>query len=255
MKDPNKNSWEKLDAHWKEKLQEKSDAPNLHIWEQLENRLDEHSLEKRKKNKIVFLKFASWAAFLAIALGFIWVKLQTSPTQTISQAVPKIIQKEKIIVEKKSLQKEAYQITDRIKALVKNDVASPNQIKKRIKEVIIPKAIEKQEEMVIVGTDMSVLKEPKLQAPEKQEEQAEIWVKVAIDPIQNTQKADQTLLTEEKALPIKKKKSLGQMIRQLKNLMDGEAVNDNNPNTIQEGIHQVANKYYQTEEKFKQTFQ
>jgi hypothetical protein len=254
MKEHNKDSWEKLEAHWKHKIEENSDSPNPNLWKQLENRLDEQTQEK-KKNKIVFLKFGSWAAFLAIALGFIWVRLQTSPTQTISQVVPKIIQTEKITVEKKSLQKETFQIKEGIKAWDKNGVASPNQIKKRSKEVIIPKTIEKQEEMVIAGIDISVLKEPKLQAPDKQEEQAEIWVKVAIDPIQNAQKADQTLLTEEKTLPIKKKKSLGQMIRQLKNLMDGEAVNDNNPNTIQEGIHQVANKYYQTEEKFKQTFQ
>jgi hypothetical protein len=254
MKEQNKDSWEKLEAHWKQKIEENSDSPNPNLWKQLENRLDEQTQEK-KKNKIVFLKFGSWAAFLAIALGFIWVKLQTSPTQTISQVAPKIIQTEKITVEKKSLQKETFQIKEGIKAWVKNDVATLDQIKKRSKEVIIPKTIEKQEEMVIVETDMSVLKEPKLQAPDKQEEQAEIWVKVAIDPIQNAQKVDQTLLTEEKTLPIKKKKSLGQMIRQLKNLMDGEAVNDNNPNTIQEGIHQVANKYYQTEEKFKQTFQ
>jgi hypothetical protein len=254
MKEQNKDSWEKLEAHWKQKIEENSDSPNPNLWKQLENRLDEQTQEK-KKNKIVFLKFGSWAAFLAIALGFIWVRLQTSPTQTISQVVPKIIQTEKITVEKKSLQKETFQIKEGIKAWVKNDVATLDQIKKRSKEVIIPKTIEKQEEMVIVETDMSVLKEPKLQAPDKQEEQAEIWVKVAIDPIQNAQKVDQTLLTEEKTLPIKKKKSLGQMIRQLKNLMDGEAVNDNNPNTIQEGIHQVANKYYQTEEKFKQTFQ
>jgi hypothetical protein len=254
MKEHNKDSWEKLEAHWKHKIEENSDSPNPNLWKQLENRLDEQTQEK-KKNKIVFLKFGSWAAFLAIALGFIWVRLQTSPTQTISQVVPKIIQTEKITVGKKSLQKEVFQIKDEKKALVKNDIASRNQINTRNKEVIIPKTIEKQEEMVIVGTDMSEVKEPKLQVPEKQEEQAEIWVKVAIDPIQNAQKANQTLLTEEKALPIKKKKSLVQMIRKLKNLMDGEAVDDNNSNTIQEGIHQVANKYYQTEEKFKQTFQ
>ena len=85
----------------------------------------------------------------------------------------------------------------------------------------------------------------------------EIWVRVDIDPIESPKPLSVAQLD---ATPTKKRKGLlGRLIKQVKQVVAGEELDwqqlkeGNRP--LEDGIHQVANTYYRTEQTVKQTFQ
>jgi hypothetical protein len=93
---------------------------------------------------------------------------------------------------------------------------------------------------------------------EKPEQSEEIWVRVDIDPVEEI--INPVRVAKQAELPVKKKKTfVGRLLKQVKQVVAGEQLDwqqlkeGNQP--LEDGIHQVANTYYRTEQTIKQTFQ
>jgi hypothetical protein len=93
----------------------------------------------------------------------------------------------------------------------------------------------------------------------KEEESEEIWVRVDIDPVKENAKPVSVAYQEEPEQPKQKKSGLGRFLKQLRQVVKGEQpdreeLRERKPSLV-DGIHQVANTYYRTEQTVKQTFQ
>ncbi|MEK6548005.1 MAG: hypothetical protein AABZ56_06785 [Bacteroidota bacterium] len=240
MKKPNTTSWEVLEKAWQKQIQEKEVEVPTDLWDRIEKRLDE------KPVRPLWLQISTWAwsaaAVLAIVIGLNWGG--DEPGQAHVKTKPKEIPSA-------------------------NESANPSSIN-QVAVAAQPTAPHARE--VLARSLVSVEKpnSPEIAAPvqteviakpneaKKQEEQEEIWVRVDINPVEEI--ATPIAVVQQETFPTKKKKSLlGRLIKQVKQIADGERMDwqalkeGNRP--LEDGIHQVANTYYRTEQTVKQTFQ
>lgn len=236
MKKPNNTSWEALDKAWQKQIREKEVDIPAGMWEQLENRLN------KKPIKPLWIRINIWtwsaAAVLAIIIGLNWESAPLSETKKNAKiTIPELIQ--------------AQPVT-RVKQKNPNMVLTsrPKQVIKKEVETIYSPALEQNMQL---EAPMALSK-----VEEKSEQTEEIWVSVDINPINESTKP--LLVAETINVPVKKnKRILVQLIKQVKQVIEGErldwqALKERN-RPLEDGIHQVANTYYRTEQTVKQAFQ
>jgi hypothetical protein len=95
-------------------------------------------------------------------------------------------------------------------------------------------------------------------AEEKPEQVEEIWVRIDINPVEENVKP--VVLAKQEPSEITKKKTfIGRILKQVKQVAAGEQLNwqelKEGNRHLEDGIHQVVNTYYRTEQTVKQTFQ
>jgi hypothetical protein len=266
MKNPKNTSWKELDANWKEKLHQQSELPQNDIWVQINQQLNTPIVTKEKKKKILFLSYWSWAAIFALAIGLFWIKIiQTNDTKIERTAQFKGKEKRRVIEERREKREERKVIVARREKREERNVIVARREKREERNVIVAgrekreerKVFEESRETQNLPIDFERIKtEEKIAAETKKMVQDnEIWVKINIDPIHKNTITENIVSVNEKPEQAKKKKLFVNFIKQIKNILDGENPSKDNPSHFHEGIHQVANTYYKTEEKLKQTFQ
>jgi hypothetical protein len=92
----------------------------------------------------------------------------------------------------------------------------------------------------------------------KQEQSEEVWVRIDINPVEENVKPA-VVAQQEAPVLTKKKTFLGRLLKQVKQVAAGEQLDwqelKEGNRSLEDGIHQVANTYYRTEQTVKQTFQ
>jgi hypothetical protein len=238
MKKPNNTSWEALEKAWQKQIQAHESEVPANMWERMEKQLDE------KRVRPLWLRMNTWvwsaAAVIAILISLNW-ESSVTPAKT----APTVTQ-------------------------VKNqqpDHAAPGELpvlatQKAAPEVIIREQKHREPEQVYTpSVEPGIIlndQQPVLaKVDSKPEAEEEIWVRVDIDPIESPKPLSVAQLD---ATPTKKRKGLlGRLIKQVKQVVAGEDLDwqqlkeGNRP--LEDGIHQVANTYYRTEQTVKQTFQ
>jgi hypothetical protein len=241
MNEPNNTSWEELDKIWRKKIQDQSDEVPSNLWDKIETKLDEQ--EVRPMWTRIRLSPWTWsaAAVITILIGLNW---NQSPQE--EKGSPLVVESKikPTTLESIPLSSDAETIVSaQVRPTIDQEPSAPPVIEKLL-NVDSPIAEEAKEPIAAV-------------AP-KQENDEEIWVRVDIDPV------------EEKAIPVavayreseppkQKQRGLGRFLKQLKQVVKGEQpvwqeLREGKPSLI-DGIHQVANTYYRTEQTVKQTFQ
>lgn len=247
MKNQHNDSWDKIEKNWRDKLQGHSLPPSEDLWSQLEEQLS-----KKEKPKPVFIsqnslrKYGYWAAIFVLSIGLNWYFVWNKKTEE-----PSIVQLK--IPSKRPLLIPSVAKTPKPASLVKEPRIQANASKQFHSTHPVEKVIEHER---VENNPIIPLPEQKTEVianqPMEQESSEEVWVKVSIDPLPASPALEK--LTEARPVE-KKKKNLFKLITQIKNLMNGESNNQEVPENLRGGIHQVANTYYRTEEKLKQTFQ
>jgi hypothetical protein len=241
MNEPNNTSWEELDKVWRKKIQDQADDVPANLWDKIETRLDEQQVRPMWTR----IRMSPWtwsaAAVITILIGLNWNQGK---------------QEEKVnplVVESKTkpTPSETIKLPSDVETIVAIQ-AKPTIMRESLAPTIIEKlpAVEKQV--------MEEAKEPIAAVAPKQEVSDEIWVRVDIDPVE--QKAEPIAVAyQENDQPAQKPRKLGRFLKQLKQIVKGEEpiwqeLREGKPSLI-DGIHQVANTYYRTEQTVKQTFQ
>lgn len=241
MNEPNNTSWEELDKVWRNKIQERVDEVPAGIWDKIETRLDEQQVRPMWTR----VRMSPWtwsaAAVMAILIGLNW-----------DQSMPE--EKEKPLVVHSNTKPASSEPLHAASDEEMPVVAKSTHAKQ--KETLAPVILEK---LPNVETQvMEEAQEPIASMAPKQEDTEEIWVRVDIDPVE--EKAKPIAVAYQENVPNKQKKSgLGKFLKQLKQVVKGEepnwqAIGEGKP-SLMDGIHQVANTYYRTEQTVKQTFQ
>ena len=241
MNEPNNTSWEELDKVWRKKIQDQSDEVPSNLWDKIETKLDEQ--EVRPMWTRIRLSPWTWsaAAVISILIGLNW---NQSPQE--EKGIPLVVESKT-----KPTTLESIPLPSDVDAIVSTKVKLTID-----QEPSAPSVIEKLPNLESPVVEEA--KEPIAAVAPKQENDEEIWVRVDIDPV------------EEKAMPVavayreneppkQKQRGLGRFLKQLKQVVKGEEpvwqeLREGKPSLI-DGIHQVANTYYRTEQTVKQTFQ
>ncbi|MHA8106775.1 hypothetical protein [Aquirufa sp. 5-AUSEE-100C1] len=242
MNEPNNTSWEELDKVWRKKIQEQADDVPANLWDKIETRLDEQQVRPMWTR----VRMSPWtwsaAAVIAILIGLNW-----------DQSMPE----EKgntLVVESKI--KPSFSEPIHLPADVEELITT--QVKPSVvRESLAPSVIEK-----LPNVETQVMEEaraPIASVAPKEEESEEIWVRVDIDPVKENAKPVSVAYQEEPEQPKQKKSGLGRFLKQLRQVVKGEQpdweeLREGKPSLV-DGIHQVANTYYRTEQTVKQTFQ
>jgi len=239
MKEPNNTSWEALEKAWQKQIQESSDEVPSKLWEELEARLD----EKPARPMWTRVSLSPWtwsaAAILAIVIGINWESSTPTTQQTVAQTKVQTPAKEQISVVAKE---ERHERVSRIQSKPEIPRHAQDQTTPAIEQVVVT-----QEPNVTIA-----------KAEEKPEQVEEIWVRIDINPVEENVKP--VVLAKQEPSEITKKKTfIGRILKQVKQVAAGEQLNwqelkeGNRP--LEDGIHQVVNTYYRTEQTVKQTFQ
>jgi hypothetical protein len=238
MKKPNNTSWEALEKAWQKQIQAHESEVPANMWERMGKQLDE------KRVRPIWLRMNTWvwsaAAVIAILIGLNW-ESSIDPAKT----APTVTQVEN---------KQPDQATPGELPVLASHEAAPEVISKEQKQKEPEQVYTPSIESGIILNDQ----QPDLaKVDSKPEAIEEIWVRVDIDPIESPKPLSVAQLD---ATPTKKRKGLlGRLIKQVKQVVAGEELDwqqlkeGNRP--LEEGIHQVANTYYRTEQTVKQTFQ
>lgn len=239
MNKSNITSWEALDKAWQKQIQEQSDEVPAGLWDQIDARLN----EKPARPMWTRLSLSPWtwsaAAVLAVVIGMNWESGKPSTVSVVAN------------VENPKAVKQAITITPAQKG---QDVAQVMQrkriIQNQVREINSPTLEQEVKPEVPIA--------PIAKAEEKLEQVESIWVRIDINPIEENAKPP--VVAQQEAPVITKKKSfIGRLLKQVKQVAAGEQLDwqqlkeGNQP--LEDGIHQVANTYYRTEQTIKQTFQ
>ncbi|MHA8067165.1 hypothetical protein V7S76_10845 [Aquirufa sp. ROCK2-A2] len=281
MKETNKITWKDVDADWKEKLHQRAEEPNQAVWEQLNAKLAANGQKTTNQNKTKNRLYWPWAAIFVFALG-IWWAVPSGWSFKEKEVIANVKNVEKLEArkegrevrkenreerkeereerkEKREERKEEREVgKERLEGQTITVVEGRQNLKSRyrkMKTTLQQHVVEKQTKQDVVALIENTSEQKAGEKVEKPETSNEVWVKIDINPLQKEQIKEQELVQNASIQPLKKKKSFGQLVRQVRNLLKGESVEGNNANSLDEGIHQVANTYYRTEEKIKQTFQ
>ncbi|MBP6055187.1 MAG: hypothetical protein KA527_06065 [Cytophagaceae bacterium] len=238
MKKPNNTSWEALEKAWQKQIQaQESDIP-ANMWERMEQRMDE------KPVRPLWLRMNTWvwsaAAVLAVIIGLNWEGNVEMPQQsnTIQQAISSGIK--------------SSAATNTLALAVRE----PNTKPQPISNVLSNQAITPAAEPIVIQKDP----QPQVAQAEKAPEQPEeVWVRIDIDPVEETAKSISVAQREDVPVLTKKKTFVGRLLKQVKQVVAGEQLDwqelKEGNRSLEDGIHQVANTYYRTEQTVKQTFQ
>lgn len=238
MKKPNNTSWEALEKAWQKQIQAHESEVPANMWERMEKQLDE------KRVRPLWLRMNTWvwsaAAAIAVLIGLNWES--SVETTTIVPSVAQLENQQSNLAAPNELP-----VLTTHKAA--SEVINKEQKRKEPEQVYTPSV----EPGIILNDQQPVL----AKVDSKQEADEEIWVRVDIDPIESTKPI---LVAQVDETPTKKRKGLlGRLIKQVKQVVAGEELDwqqlkeGNRP--LEDGIHQVANTYYRTEQTVKQTFQ
>lgn len=239
MNKSNITSWEALDKAWQKQIQEQSDEVPAGLWDQIDARLN----EKPARPMWTRLSLSPWtwsaAAVLAVVIGMNWESGKPSTVSVVAN------------VENPKAVKQAITITP---AQEGQDVAQEIQRKRIIQNHVRENNAPTLEQEVKPEVPIA----PIAKVEEKLEQAESIWVRIDINPIEEN--AMPTVVAQQEAPVITKKKSfIGRLLKQVKQVAAGEQLDwqqlkeGNQP--LEDGIHQVANTYYRTEQTIKQTFQ
>ncbi|MEY2895430.1 MAG: hypothetical protein RIS42_1149 [Bacteroidota bacterium] len=241
MKKPNNTSWEALEKAWQKQIQtQESDVP-ANMWERMEQRMD------KKTIRPLGFRMTPWvwsaAAVLALIVGLNWESAVTLPqhSKTVKQTV--------------SSTKRLSETTQSPFVATAAPVSKPTAkqpIKYEANQVGTPSfeqpAIIPQEPQPVVA-----------QAAKTADQPEEIWVRIDINPIEEAAKPISVAQREDMPVLTKKKTFVGRLLKQVKQVVAGEQLNwqelKEGNRSLEDGIHQVANTYYRTEQTVKQTFQ
>ncbi len=238
MKESNTNAWNKIDKVWSEKMQDRVEEVPAGLWDQIETRLDERAIRPFWTR----VRMSPWtwsaAAILVILLGLNW-----NPNTTegeVKLATEAAFQKPIEGPAKMTYSTESVKMQK-----INNPIAHL-----AISTVTIEKA--PNIETPVIET----AQEPIAATAPKQDESEEIWVRVDIDPVVENTKP---VAYQELNQPKPRQRGFGRFIKQLKQVIKGEEpdwqeIQAGKPALV-DGIHQVANTYYRTEQTVKQTFQ
>ncbi len=229
MKEENEESWDRLEAHWRDRLGKQEESFPAFDWEKLEAVSVRPTIPLwRQLTESPWV----WAAVLGIAIGINWQQVETAPN-----SLPVIAVQEKNTIKSSApeVELQTEKLVDKIRpvvALVSPPTdPSPNPIEviEVAKSAELPKVVEKTEEDVI-------------------------YVRVDIDPMEENRLQPAEEVIEK---PMKRKRNLlGQILRQVVAGEPGgwrDIANSNQK--LAEGIHQVANTVIRTEQSVKQTLQ
>jgi hypothetical protein len=239
MKEPNNTSWEALEKAWQKQIQESNDEVPSKLWEELEARLD----EKPARPLWTRVSLSPWtwsvAAILAIVIGINWENSRPTAQQTVAQANVQAPVKEQISV---VAEEKRHELVSRIQTKPTIVSHTQEQTTPAIEQVVVS-----QEPNVTIA-----------KAEEKPDQVEEVWVRIDINPVADIVKP--TAVDQQDApVVIKKKTFIGRILKQVRQVAAGEQLNwqelkeGNRP--LEDGIHQVVNTYYRTEQTVKQTFQ
>ena len=238
MKKPNNTSWEALEKAWQKQIQaQESDIP-ANMWERMEQRMDE------KPVRPLWLRMNTWvwsaAAVLAVIIGLNWESNVEMPQQsnTMQQAISSVT---KLSV-----------ATNAPALAVSEPITKPKSISNALSNQAMPPAVEP----IVIQKDP----QPQVAQAEKAPEQPEeVWVRIDIDPVEETAKSISVAQREDVPVLTKKKTFVGRLLKQVKQVVAGEQLDwqelKEGNRSLEDGIHQVANTYYRTEQTVKQTFQ
>lgn len=243
MNEPNNTSWEELDKVWRNKVQEQVDEVPDGIWDKIETRLNDQPVRPMWTR----VRMSPWtwsaAAVIAILIGLNW-----------NQSIPEENEKPLAVLSNTKpasaaplLSPSGDQETSFVAASTTTEAS----------ELFVPTIVEKLPN--IETQVMEEAKEPIASVAPKEEASEEIWVRVDIDPVQENAKPVSVAYQEESEQPKQKKSGLGRFLKQLRQVVKGEQpdweeLREGKPSLV-DGIHQVANTYYRTEQTVKQTFQ
>jgi hypothetical protein len=239
MKEPKNTSWEALEKAWQKQIQETNDEVPSKLWGELSARLD----EKAAVPLWTRLRLSPWtwsaAAIMAIVIGLNWAI--TTPTQQKTLArkesqIPRMNEPAKSTV-LASIKQIPLQHSER------NIHLEPNQ---SYVPVVEPIASLPDQQPIVAQTEA------------KPEQSEEVWVRIDINPVEENSKP--VVQAQQEAPVVTKKKTfLGRLLKQVKQVAAGEQLDwqelKEGNRTLEDGIHQVANTYYRTEQTVKQTFQ
>ncbi len=241
MKKPNNTSWEALEKAWQKQIQaQESDVPE-NMWERMEQRMD------KKTIRPLGFRMTPWvwsaAAVLALIVGLNWennvdlpqhtkaITQTAGSTKRLSANTPTPILAAAAPVSKPTTKQPAQSEA--------NQFVTPSFQQ----PVIIP-----QEQQPVVA-----------QAAKSPDQPEEIWVRIDINPIEETARPISVAQQEDVPVLTKKKTFVGRLLKQVKQVVAGEQLNwqelKEGNRSLEDGIHQVANTYYRTEQTVKQTFQ
>lgn len=239
MKKPNNTSWEALEKAWQKQIQESSDEVPSKLWDKLSERLD----EKPAVPLWTRVRLSPWtwsaAAILAIVVGINWeidTPIQPKTTAKVDIPLPKLAEPTKI-ADLTSIEPRSEQHSKHIAKPEPEQLYTP----------AVEPGVEIQEQQPIVA-----------KAEAKQEQTEEVWVRIDINPVEENVKP--VLVSQQDAPVVTKKKTfLGRLLKQVKQVASGEQLDwqelKEGNRSLEDGIHQVANTYYRTEQTIKQTFQ
>lgn len=239
MNKSNNTPWEALDKAWQKQIQEQSEEVPAGLWDQIDARLN----KKPARPMWTRVSLSPWtwsaAAVLAVIIGINWESGKPSTVRVIAN------------VENQNAVNQAPTVTPDQEG---QDVARVIQTKRIIQnEVRLNSTPTLEQEVKPEAPNASVVK-----AEEKLEQAESIWVRIDINPVEENAKP--TVVAQQEAPVIPKKKSfIGRLLKQVKQVAAGEQLDwqqlkeGNQP--LEDGIHQVANTYYRTEQTIKQTFQ
>jgi hypothetical protein len=239
MKEPNNTSWEALEKAWQKQVQETSDKVPSNLWDELEAHLDEKPIRPLWSR----LSLSPWtwsaAAILAVVIGINWENSTPATQQSVAQTkVLAPVKEEAGIV--------AVQESHKGVSLIET---KPVEVHYSQGESIpaLEQSIVAQEPIEIIA-----------KAEEKPAQAEEIWVRIDINPIEENAKPVE-VAQKEAPVVTKKKTLMGRLLKQVIQVVAGEQLDwqelkeGNRP--LEDGIHQVVNTYYRTEQSIKQTLQ
>lgn len=238
MKKPNNTSWEALEKAWQKQIQAQESEIPANMWERMEQRLDE------KPVRPLWLRMNTWvwsaAAVLAVIIGLNWEENVELPQH--SNALQQAVSSEK-----------KPRVSSNSSSLA---VSEPITKPKSTSNTLSNQAITPNAEPIVIQKDPQPLVAQAAKAPEQPEE---VWVRIDIDPVEETAKPISVAQREDVPVLTKKKTFVGRLLKQVKQVVAGEqldwqALKEGN-RSLEDGIHQVANTYYRTEQTVKQTFQ
>lgn len=239
MKEPNNTSWEALEKAWQKQIQDQEAKVPSDMW----GRIDERLNEKPVRPMWTRVRLSPWtwsaAAVIALVIGINWESNKPTEKQTVRKTeieIPKSTEPSNMPLQVGD-ERIVTQVPERIAKLPTSVPAAA------VEPVII---LPDQEPPVVV------------QAEVKPEQAEEIWVRIDINPAEEIAKPMVVAQQDEPKLT-KRKTFIGRLLKQVRQVAAGEQLNwqelkeGNRP--LEDGIHQVANTYYRTEQSIKQTLQ
>lgn len=246
MKHSSEKDWNSIESAWRKKMQEdRSPVPET-LWGKLAERLDAED-----KPKVFLFKAWPWAAVLALALAIGWQSFlppivevaQSGQSSLKSSVLQSSAIQQRATSKPQSMEVKENPRTDISKTAIRK--VESRQVDGKIVELGQP--LQVKEEVVMQQNPPLVAQTSQEKAEEKQEA---VWLKVEIDPlVQVSEQEKEATLAE---IPRVKKRSLGQLIKKIKQVIKG---NPGEWTEVKESFHLVAHKYVQTEETIKQKIQ